>query len=274
MKKAIAIAAVAVLALPVLAFAAPRGLDAPAKDALTLDGGSISPSAFFFGAGFEQGEGFVLGPIEPQLGWTATGVNLPWASVSAALPFTGLRHLRLIRNPASGLGVQHLALGPNNAQPANQPSTVYCKINISNDQGADYDVISQAPSQAFTTWRVKFSFSDAVGTGPGTIFVLDNPGNVLQFVDTGVLWTPGVYKELRVDLDPAGTQIRYYYDGALIYTGAIFAGTSVEQVLFRTDNFQLAGETGDIDALSVQTLNEGPVAVRNVTWSQVKSLMR
>ena len=258
-----------------VAAAAPRPLAPPAREAFRADAaGDFHAATFFLGTGFEVGEGFTTGPLEPQNGWDATGTNLPWASISTAAPFSGQQHLRLIEDPASPVGALRIAFSPVLAPLPPTSSTVYVKVKISNDQGADYDVFGQAPSQNLVAWRVEFSFSDDSFTGPGTIYVLDNPGTGLRFVSTNVRWTPGVYKELRVDLDNAAHVIRYYYDGALIYTGSIFGATTVEQVGVLHDHYQLPGETCDVDALSLQGLGEPAVSVRSMTWGEVKSLMR
>ena len=246
---------------------------APSTWALITDG-SVKINYYFFGAGFEASEGFTIGPFDSQKSWTASGVDLPFASISTADPFTGSQHLRLIFDPTVGQGVGRVVLSPEQPTAPFTPNTVYMKINISNDGGADYDIVGQAPSQNLITWRVKFSWSDDALTGPGTIYVLDQTGAGLAFVNTGTTWVPGVYKELRVDYDPGGPQIRYYYDGALIHTGATVAGSAVEQVGFLHDNWQLPNETADFDALSVQTLGEPPVGVKSMTWSQVKVLLR
>lgn len=265
------VAGLTVLAFAGMAFAAPR--ETPSKN-MVGDAGEIGGAAYFFGTGFENSSGFVVGPIEPQNGWTASGVNLPFASISTANPYSGTQHLRLIRNTAAGQGVNQLVLSPTNPSPANTASTVYMKLNISNDGGADYHVIGQAPSQAFLSWRIVFSWSGDAAGDPGHIYILDDIGAGLEFVNTGVLWTENAYKELRVDFNPVGAQIDYYYDGVLIYSGGLVAGTAVEQVGALHDNFQLGGETCDIDAISVQTFGEPPVSVQTKTWSQVKSLMR
>jgi hypothetical protein len=245
------------------AIAAPR--DIASKDMIGEPSGA-GIEAFFFGTGFEPSSGFAVGTLEPQNGWTATGTNLPWASVSNGNPFTGTQHVRLIRNPASGAGVNHVWLSPVNAQPANSPSTVYARVYITNVDGADYSILGQAPSQAFITWRVVFSFD-------GNIYVLDNIGMVIQFVDTGIAWDTGVYRELRVDFNPLAGTIDYYYNGVLIYTGNIVAGTAVEQVGGVHDNFQLTGERADVDAMSVQSVGEPPVGVQQKTWTEIKAMM-
>lgn len=130
--------------------------------------------------------------------------------------------------------------------------------------GADYDVVPQAPTQGFLTARVKFRFNDIDGdTIPGDIMVLDDldgpgPGG-LAFVTTGVEYTPGAYKNLRIEVDP-GTgavgqgAVRYYYDGALIYTNAfgLIAGSAMEQAVVLHDNFQAdALQHGDFDNLAI-----------------------
>lgn len=269
----IALSGLLVVALAGAAVAASARTEKPTKSTFVGDG-TVGITSYFFGSGFESGEGFVLGAIEPQQGWSASGVNLPFASVRNALPYTGLQHLRLIHDTTQGVGVNRIAFSPLQVTPANTPSTVYVKVRISNDQGADHDVVGQAPSQALLTWRVKFSYSDDSGVGPGTIYVLDDLGAGVVFVNTGVAWTHAVYKELRVDFDPIGGTIRYYYGGALIYTGTVFAASAVEQVLALTDNYEIGAETGDFDALSVQTLGDPAVSVEAATWTRVKELMR
>ena len=73
-------------------------------------------------------------------------------------------------------------------------------ISITNTGGADYDVVPQAPSQGFLSARVKFNFG-------GNIFILDDPGPGLQFVDTGVAWTVGQYVNLTIDINPNANTI-------------------------------------------------------------------
>lgn len=269
-----ALAGVLVLSIAGMAFAAPR--EAPSKDIVGDAGdiGSTGTPVYFFGTGFESSEGYATGSLEPQLGWSATGVNLPWQTVSTANPFSGSQHARVIRNAAAASGANTLILSPVNAAPPSTASTLYCKLSISNDGGADYQVIGQAPSQGFLSWRVVFSFSGDTAGDPGHIYILDDLGAGLVFVNTGVVWIENQYKELRVDFNPAGNTTDYYYDGVLIYTSSVFAGTSVEQFVLLHDNFQLTGESCDVDAISVQGFGEPPVAVESKTWSQVKSLMR
>jgi hypothetical protein len=263
--------AVAALAGPAAAGRGSR--TAPNTWALVSDG-SVKINTYYFGAGFEASEGFALGPFDGQKSWTVSGVDLPFASISNANPFTGAQHLRMTSDPTTGPGTLRIALSPEQTTGPNSPCTVYMKVNISNDGGADYDIVGQAPSQGVIAWRVKFSWSDDALTGPGMIYVLDMLSGSLVYVNTGVAWTAGVYKELRVDFDPPTSRIRYFYDGALIYTGNLVSATAIEQIAILHDNWQQSSETADFDALSVQTLGEPPVAVRQMTWGSVKNLMR
>lgn len=263
--------AVASLAGPAAAGRGSR--TAPSTWALVSDG-SVKINTYYFGAGFEASEGFTIGPFDGQKSWTVSGVNLPFAAISNANPFTGSQHLRMTSDSTTGSGTLRIALSPEQSTTANSPCTVYIKVNISNDGGADYDILGQAPSQGVIAWRVKFSWSDDSLSGPGMIYVLDMISGSLVYVNTQVAWSHRVYRELRVDFDPQANVIRYFYDGSLIYTGHMISATAIEQIAIVNDNWQQDGETADFDALSVQTLGEPPVAVRQMTWGQVKNLLR
>jgi hypothetical protein len=245
----------------------------PSKDLLTSpDDGLVIGLATVYSTGFEP---FANGAIEPQFGYTASGVNLPFTSVTTASPYAGAKHLRFVHDTTVGFGTNRLVLTPSLPQPANAPSQVKMQLKISNDQGADYDVVGQAPSQGFLSWRVKFHYTDLVGGGPGTIFILDDLGAGLAFQDTGVPWIPGAYYELKVEFDPANSQIRYYYAGTLIYVGFnIYAGTSIEQLVWISDNFQLANETFDVDAIDWIDSASDPVPATNQSWGGVKDRYR
>lgn len=211
-----------------------------------------------FETGFETAEGYLVGPISGQNGWAAS-VNANQASfnVNTANPFAGAQHLRIGFDDAVPVGSQRVILSPNLGAFAGGSSSTSVMVNISGDQGANWDVIGQAPSQALLTWRLRFNWNGGTAGTPGEIFILDDPDadgpGGLAFVDTGVVWNEGAYTELRVETDSDADAIRYYYGGNLIYTGVagIFAGTSVEQFVVVTDNFQEPGEVGDFDNLVI-----------------------
>lgn len=217
------------------------------------EGGIAGPANF--SADFEA-PNYALGSLEPQQGWSASGVDLPWQSVSNANPAGGAQHARYTFDNTVAAGTQRVSLGPGQgAQPAGN-SLTNVKVNISNDQGASNSLIGQAPTQGFITWRVLFNLNDGFTAGtPGAIFVLDDPDLAgpapLAFYATGITWVEGAYADLRVSVRQDASQIDYYYNGVLIYVGQIFAGTSTEQFGVVTNNRQLAGETMDIDDVSI-----------------------
>ena len=132
----------------------------------------------------------------------------------------------------------------------------------SNDPGgADNMFVGQAPSQGFLSWRIHLDWQ-------GRVMVLDNLGPGLAFHDTGHTWAAdGQYREIKVDFDGNANSIKYYYDGALVWTSVagVFAGTSVEQVILFGDNFHTAG-TGwsDWDNLSIVVPAPGALALLGV----------
>jgi hypothetical protein len=265
------LALLALLALAPGATAGGKPLEILTKDAFVAPEGGLPfmINATVYQTGFETVQAFAVGAIEPQNGYTATGVNNPWASVAAVNPSEGAQHLRLVFDVLAGLGTTHIVLGPNLPQPPNAPSQVKMMVNISNSGGSIYDVVGQAPSQGFLSWRVRFQWDT------GAILVLDDLGAGLVFVDTGVTWDPGVYRELKVQFDPAASEIRYFYDGNLIYTGFnIFAGTSIEQLVWFNDNFQLGGETADFDAVNWIDSASDPTPATKTSWGGVKNTYR
>src|SRR5688572_25894980 len=222
----------------------------PGREALLPEAGDLqAPTSLLLATGFEASEGFVLGPVEPQLGWVATGINSPWASISTVHPAVGAQHLRLGLDSTAPWGSTRIALSPPAVLPSNTPSQFKALVYITNDLGADYDFVGQSLSEGLMTWRVKFSRAGVSGFGRGTIFIVDHIEAEIGFYSTGVLWTPGTYVELKVQHDPSTEEIRYFYGGALIYRSRIWGGTAVEQIAMSHDNRQLFEEYAGVDAI-------------------------
>lgn len=200
---------------------------------------------------FDTGEGFVVGSIvDGQNGWTQFVASAAQPTVSDTNPFSGDAHLNISDDPAIGDGTLTGGFSPLDPDglPSSTPSLFSVMLYIDDILGADYDVVGQTPNEGFLTYRVKFNFQ-------GNIFILDDPDATLQFVDTGVAWDQQSYSQLMVDLDPSTSTIEYFYNGNLIYTGNMFAGTTVEQVICLSDNFQGAatnpGAFGDFDDINL-----------------------
>ncbi len=195
--------------------------------------------------GFEPAEGFAPGYVNLQAGWTTFSASDAEGHIDTANPAAGVQHLRISDDPAAPDGSLTGGFSPDQGLlPAGQYS-VSVDVAIGASGGADYDVIPQAPSQEFLSARVKFSWL-------GDILVLDDIGAGLEFVDTDVDWVEGAYTNLAIDLDADANTIDYYYGGSLIYSSVagVYAGTSIEQVVLASDNYQF-GEHGDFDNLVI-----------------------
>ncbi len=199
--------------------------------------------------GFESADGFSPGFLggQPATGWGIFANNITQPTISTAAPQSGSQHLRVGQEPTLNPGNLIGAFSPDmGSRPAGH-YVVSLDVAIGNTGGADYDVALQAPSQGMISAHMKFNYL-------GDIYIVDdiNSDDTLELVDTGINWVPGAYKPVTIDFDAAADTIRYYYDGALIYTSAagVFAATSVEQVVIFGDNYNIA-EFGDFDNLEI-----------------------
>ena len=237
MQKFTKTAIVALLAAGAAA-SAHAGMGSMSNPSTDLIGHSLSTrgSGSAIDTGFEGTEGWILGPL-PQNGWQL-GVGDGGFDVVATNKNGSINSLQLHKNAAAAQGNAQLAFSPLNSDSTR--TRVCFDFKMDDAAGANYAVIAQSPSQALLTWRVEFDYG-------GNIFVLDldNTGTAIQFVDTGISWATGyAWKKVQVDIDTAGGTIEYRYNNALIYTGALFAGTANEQIVLRHDNWQdFAGNT-------------------------------
>lgn len=197
---------------------------------------------------------FADGPVNGQFGWTTFTATQNGPVISGVAPLEGAKSVELPDSPAVANGTFSGIFSPNvGAQPAGQYTCSY-KVMVPNFGGADYDGVFQAPSQAFLTNRVKFYYTDFDGDGfEGDILILDDPDNAgptaLAFFDSGADWVPGVTHDVRIEVDATANTQRYFLDGTLIYTGTVYAGTSIEQAVILDDTFHLPGEIGRTDCV-------------------------
>ena len=219
-------------------------------------------------SGFEA-PAFVPGNLNGQNGWGVTllapapGTPITSANISTAQPLSGAQSLRLTDEATVADGNFTGAFSPSTPGPANEASTVSFDYNIRNvvpgaaTGGADYRIAAQSQSQAMISFIVNFSFL-------GNILVADfDATGMLALIDTGADWTPDTTQNLSVDFVPnaaagaLGGTITYNLNGTPIYVAdTLVGGTNVEQVLIRSDNFQVDGEVGDFDNLAVTAVPE------------------
>ena len=249
MKKLITAISSVTLALFVLAVGMTFAADGPDKTAststaaLTSDTGDAPlGGGSYYGTGFEVSEGFATGYCGGQAGWTAFVASSVEGHIDTVNPASGDQHARISGDGAVGTGVSTGCFSPlTTYNVGNGLSVVSMDINVGNTGGADYDVVPQTPTEAFLTARVKYSWL-------GTILILDDVGAGLAFVDTGFSFPTGSYHNLVMVIDSVNNSIDYYVNGTLLYASVtgIVAGTTVEQVVLISDNYQLS-ESGDFD---------------------------
>lgn len=197
--------------------------------------------------GFETAEGFTANMPCQQNGWTNFTASQTQGHISTLHPASGSQHIRISYDPAVARNTSTGCFSPNlGPQPATE-QVAQADIAISDIGGADYDFVIQSPSQGLITARVKFYYL-------GDIWVMDDDGaSGVEFVDTGANWTVGPYQEIRIEVNPGTNTITYYYNANLIYTSSLFAGSSIEQVIWMSDNWHM-GDVGDFDSVSISNL--------------------
>lgn len=93
--------------------------------------------------------------------------------------------------------------------------------------------------------------------------MLDDLGAGLQFVNTGMDFSPGSYENLTVVTNAATDTIDYFYGGNLFYSSVagVFSATAVEQVILTSDNFFDTDESISYDNFSIAIPTPGALAL-------------
>lgn len=177
---------------------------------------------------FEASEGYTLGNLSGQNGWTV---------------FSGTPNIPIVTDSQSTDGTYSVKLMSTNGQAnsggfsplftSNLDAIISTDMYLTSTTGelSDTDFVAQSPSQSLLTSRVKFPFS-------GTVQILDDQGTGIAFVDTGEAVIRDAWFELKVVYRFSSGDILYYINNNLIYTGTVFGGTNVEQYILLFDNFE------------------------------------
>lgn len=178
---------------------------------------------------FETSEGYTEGDINGQNGWGAIAGNTN-TFVSSAQASDGTLSQQLV---PSNLGGISGGLSP--TEVSTQPVVfVSTDMFVESSDGAlsTVEFATQSPSQGSITTRVAFGTDDVIR-------VLDDDGaGALAFIDTGATFTRDTWFELEIEHRFDDGEILYYIDGNLIFTGTVYAGTNVEQLVTIFDNLE------------------------------------
>jgi hypothetical protein len=170
---------------------------------------------------FESTEGFTLGEINGQNGWVANPTYSPFVNIVDTQSTDGSNSLYFETDPNGPV--------PNNGitgavSPTLSFNDVTFTVDLFVESGlnpSEFDVILQSVASNALTSRVVFF--------DGDILVVDAVPTP-QFVSAGT-YTPDVWLELKIVHDFVNGVIEYSIDNAVVYTGNIVNGTSIDQML-------------------------------------------
>ena len=210
---------------------------------------------------FETSEGYELGQLSGQNEWNVSqAANPEGITVSDEDASEGTYSLSLV--PENGT-VHSLigAFGPGFEVEGDIITFSFdIKTSELSEEGSDYHILAQSPSQQLLTSRVIFSYD-------GIISVVDytdpNDEESLDIVATDATFEGDTWYHVEVVQNNAEGTIEYYLDDELFYTGAAFGATNVEQIVILHDNYGGSVLVDDIQVV------EGTTAVKEVTASKL-----
>ena len=205
-------------------------------------------------AGFELGEGFAVGYIDAQVGWTAGTGSLTEPHVETANPSPGDQHLRIGHDTKVGAGALIQAFSPNMGTFTNTSAVVSMNLYLTGVTTRDYQVIPQNPTEGLVVTRVEFRRT------LNAIRVLDDIGAGGAFIDTGATWIPDTYVPLSIDLNATLGTVTISYNNVVIYTMVTLPfGTAVEEVVLRGTNG--GGATPGHADIDLYDVDGGPLPI-------------
>ena len=187
-------------------------------------------STFLFAqsTSFESAEGFILGNINGQNGWS-TFTGIPHGSLITNTQSTeGAFSLQIVNDESMAVGTSNGAKSP--AFTSNGDAILNLDIDAGPTGLSDIYIFSNSISQNLATARVNFNSLD-------NIMIYDDIGSGLEFQDSGVNVPRGNTFNFKIEFSFSTSELLYYLNDTLIYTGGLVAATNVEEFVFFTDNF-------------------------------------
>ena len=262
---------------------------------------SLPPIPLPYATGFEAPE-FLLGTLEPHATWSSSFVNNDWSVISGINPNGGAQHLRLQHNtdivpPAQGTYLAKYGDGINNMPTPNptgvhsvsadvSPFTTGALAGNGNGYSLTAGQLFVNGSTFFTARLFMYDYDLDYDYDYDDIAVLDDAtcsGAPAFVVVTDTQWgdggLAGTYHNYRMEMDPTAacgvggepsdigvtaSQVKYYRDNVLIYSGNFPFGFTVTPIQFANTGggtrFVSAStgfaETGDFDNVNLDITPE------------------
>lgn len=218
---------------------------------------------------FEFEEGFVVGPLGTQNGWTIAGATMPAANATIA-------------DDNSTEGINSLKVIGSNTQSSTligvyspDYSIAATKVTVSQDiypqalgQSDIYvDALDVEGTSLYLTSRVIFTYQGNITIATGVA------SGALTYANYGT-FTAGTWLNLKVEYDFTLNTIAYYVNNQLIYTGIIYNGQQADRLAFRYDNYASGFSVDNVQiGETVLAVNENQVSNFDVYPNPVNDLI-
>jgi subtilisin family serine protease len=196
--------------------------------------------------GFEASEGYSAGPLLGQKGWSAASTTLP--VISSERPHTGTQHLSF-----ASADVRPQALSPTLTPSAGRYGVVGARIRLSGTSGTKWSFVPQDYDSDTVAAYGRFDLSSQ----QAQIVEIDpNTGSGTP-LSIGAIPIDS-YFTYELILDRQEGEVEVCINGVSAYRGVgAYLSGYVTSVLIRQDNPSVAGDTYDIDNLTVLSSDIG-----------------
>ncbi|WPO93047.1 T9SS type A sorting domain-containing protein [Chryseobacterium sp. HR92] len=183
---------------------------------------------------FEFNEGFNTGNIHGQAGWISTptgGVpqNVTHQTISVDKASDGSSSLKIVKEAAYGTQSDPIIGGFYNlpAPLAYNNFSVSFDINMSQLNGSDFGF--QGVNGIDDQFVVRLDFDKT-----GLFKILNTVSGIQDLISIPSAWLPNIW--YRVKILGTATDIRYYLNNVLIYTGTAASSVNIDQLRFVHNN--------------------------------------
>ncbi|PXW18150.1 MULTISPECIES: T9SS type A sorting domain-containing protein [unclassified Chryseobacterium] len=212
---------------------------------------------------FEPIEGFSVGDINGQAGWISTptgGVpeNVTHQTINSDKASDGNRSLRIVKENTYGTQNDPVIGGFYNLSTplAYNNFSVSFDINMSQLNGSDFGF--QGVNNTDDEFVVRLDFGKT-----GWIKVLDMLSGIQNLISTPSAWLPNTWYRLKVV--GSATDVRYYLNNILIYTGSAANSLNINQLRFVHNN-----SLGSAYVDNIKINSEAALSVKDAVKNDIK----